>query len=111
MILCLAGLALIVGYVALNRDLLYSQNVAPYVFVLPFIITFLVFFLYPFISTVMMSFQDITGAGTKWIGFKNYQENRSGLLLKHLQGKAYDPWRNDERLLRITDKLRAVAVM
>ena len=44
-------------------------------------------------------------------GFKNYQENRSGLLLKHLQGKAYDPWRNDERLLRITDKLRAVAVM
>ena len=70
----LAGLALIVAYVALNRDLLYSQSVAPYVFVLPFIITFLVFFLYPFISTVMMSFQEITGAGTKWIGFKNYQD-------------------------------------
>ena len=70
----LAGLALIVAYVAMNRDLLYSQSVAPYVFVLPFIITFLVFFLYPFISTILMSFQEITGAGTKWIGLKNYQD-------------------------------------
>ena len=70
----LAGLALIAVYVAMNRDLLYSQNVAPYVFVAPFIITFFVFFLYPFISTVMMSFQEITGAGTRWIGFKNYQD-------------------------------------
>ncbi len=42
---------------------------------------------------------------------KNYPENTSGLLLKHLQGKPYDPWRNDERLLRITEKLRAAAVM
>ena len=70
----LAGIALIVAYVAMNRDLLYSQSVAPYVFVLPFIITFLVFFLYPFISTILMSFQEITGAGTKWIGLKNYQD-------------------------------------
>ena len=44
-------------------------------------------------------------------GAKNYQENRSGLLLKQLQGKAYDPWRNDERLLRIMERLRSVAVM
>ncbi|MDO4866732.1 MAG: sugar ABC transporter permease [Clostridia bacterium] len=58
----------------MNRDLLYSQSVAPYVFVAPFIITFSVFFLYPFISTIMMSFQEITGAGTRWIGFKNYQD-------------------------------------
>jgi len=70
----LAGLVLIVIYVALNRDLLYSQNVAPYVFVAPFIITFLVFFAYPLISTIMMSFQEITGAGTTWIGLKNYQD-------------------------------------
>ena len=70
----LAGIAFIAAYVMMNRDLLYSQNVAPYVFVAPFIITFVVFFAYPFISTVLMSFQDITGAGTKWIGFKNYQD-------------------------------------
>lgn len=70
----LVGLALIVVYVAMNRDLLYSQKVAPYVFVLPFIITFIVFFAYPFISTVLMSFQEITGSGSKWIGFKNYTD-------------------------------------
>lgn len=69
-----AGIALIAVYVAMNRDLLYSQKVAPYVFVLPFIITFLVFFAYPLISTVMMSFQEITGSGTTWIGFKNYTD-------------------------------------
>ena len=70
----LAGIAFIAAYVMMNRDLLYSQSVAPYVFVAPFIITFVVFFAYPFISTVLMSFQAITGAGTKWIGFKNYQD-------------------------------------
>ena len=69
----IAGLALIVLYVALNRELLYSRKIAPYVFTLPFIITFLVFFLYPFINTVMMSFQNITGSGTTWIGLENYK--------------------------------------
>ena len=42
---------------------------------------------------------------------KDYKENDSGLLLKHLLSEPYDPWRNDERLLRITEKLRTVAVM
>ncbi len=70
----LAGIAFIAVYVAMNRDLLYSQKVAPYVFVLPFIITFAVFFAYPLISTILMSFQEITGAGTRWIGVKNYSD-------------------------------------
>lgn len=69
----MVGLALIVLYVILNRELLYNRKIAPYIFVLPFLITFLVFFLYPFLSTVKMSFQEITGSGTKFIGFKNYQ--------------------------------------
>ena len=69
----LAGILFIVAFVLLNRDLLYSQKVAPYVFVAPFIITFLVFFLYPLISTIMMSFQDIKASGSEWIGFKNYE--------------------------------------
>ena len=68
-----AAIVVFVLFVALNRELLYSQNVAPYVFVLPFILTFLVFFLYPLISTIMMSFQDIKGSGTTWIGLKNYE--------------------------------------
>ena len=73
-IVMLAGVVLIAVFVALNRELLYSQKLAPYVFVAPFIITFLVFFTYPLITTVLMSFQEITGSGTTWIGFKNYQD-------------------------------------
>ena len=69
-----AGLALAAVFVAMNRDLLYSQKAAPYVFVSPFILTFLIFFAYPLISTVLMSFQEIKGSGTSWIGFKNYQD-------------------------------------
>ena len=40
----------------------------------PFIITFVVFFAYPMITTVLMSFQEITGSGSTWVGFKNYQD-------------------------------------
>lgn len=67
------GILLVVAFVLYNRHLLYSQKIAPYVFVLPFLLTFLIFFLYPFLSTVLMSFQDITGSGSTWVGFKNYE--------------------------------------
>ena len=70
----LAGVVVIAIFVVLNRELLYSQKLAPYVFVAPFIITFAVFFAYPMITTVRMSFQEITGSGTTWVGFKNYQD-------------------------------------
>ncbi len=70
----LLGIALAAGFVALNRELLYSQKAAPYVFTAPFIFTFLVFFAYPLISTVLMSFQDIRGSGTSWVGLKNYRD-------------------------------------
>ncbi len=70
----LAGLVLCIGFVALNRELLYSKEVAPYVFVAPFIFTFLVFFAYPLGSTILMSFQEIKGSGSTWIGLKNYQD-------------------------------------
>jgi len=51
-----------------------SVKVAPYIFVLPFIITFLVFFLYPIISSVIMSFQDIAGfRDVTFVGWKNYR--------------------------------------
>jgi arabinosaccharide transport system permease protein len=51
-----------------------SERVMPYIFVLPFVITFLVFFLYPIISAVIMSFQKILGPGdVTFIGLKNYR--------------------------------------
>ncbi|MFA6508757.1 MAG: sugar ABC transporter permease [Treponemataceae bacterium] len=57
----------------LRHTVLYSQKMAPYVFVLPFILSFLIFFLYPTISTVVMSFQEVLGLHqNKFIGFKNY---------------------------------------
>lgn len=63
-----------------RSSILNSRKVAPYIFVLPFILSFLLFFLYPLISTVMMSFQEILGPGeAKFIGLKNY----SNLLNKH----------------------------
>jgi len=51
-----------------------SVKVMPYIFVLPFIITFLLFFLYPMISAVIMSFQDFAGFGeVSFVGLKNYR--------------------------------------
>ena len=61
-------------YVGLNPSLLYSQSIAPYVFVLPFVLTFLIFFLYPLISTTIMSFQSIKSDSSTWVGFKNYND-------------------------------------
>lgn len=52
---------------------LQSRAVAPYVFVAPFVISFLVFSLYPMISAIVMSFQSIIPGEVKWIGLTNYK--------------------------------------
>lgn len=56
------------------KKFFYSQKAAPYVFVLPFILSFLFFWVYPLCSTITMSFQDIGPASTDWVGLKNYQK-------------------------------------
>ena len=56
------------------KKFLYSQKAAPYVFVLPFILSFLIFWVYPLCSTIAMSFQNIKPTGIEWIGFKNYSK-------------------------------------
>ena len=60
------------------RSLPYSQKAAPYVFVAPFVIVFLVFFLYPVISTIIMSFQEVVPGQTKFIGLKNFKRLWNG---------------------------------
>lgn len=56
------------------KSFLYSQTVAPYIFILPFLLSLLIFFLYPTINTVYMSFHEVYGMGNmKFIGFSNYQ--------------------------------------
>ncbi len=54
------------------KKLFYSQKVAPYVFVLPFIISFFLFWVYPLITAFTMSFQDIGAIKSEWIGIANY---------------------------------------
>jgi len=58
---------------AIKATKLNYQKTAPYFFILPFVISFLLFFLYPLINSIIMSFQQIHGFGdVKFIGFKNY---------------------------------------
>lgn len=54
------------------KKFFYSQKAAPYVFVLPFILSFLIFWIYPLFSTVKMSFQDIKPGQIEWVGLENY---------------------------------------
>lgn len=54
------------------KKFIYNQKVAPYVFVLPFILVFCIFFIYPMVSTVTMSFQKVLPGQTEFIGLKNY---------------------------------------
>ena len=55
------------------KSLPYSQKVAPYVFIAPFFIVFLIFFLYPVISTAIMSFQKVVPGQTHFIGLDNFR--------------------------------------
>lgn len=54
------------------KKFFYSQKAAPYVFVLPFILSFAVFWVYPLFSTVKMSFQSILPGQVEWVGTANY---------------------------------------
>lgn len=57
------------------RSLLYNKKAAPYLFLLPFILSLLIFNVYPIISSAMMSFQKLTGFSTaKWVGVDNYRK-------------------------------------
>ncbi|MDR1900096.1 MAG: sugar ABC transporter permease [Treponema sp.] len=58
---------------AKNRGL-GSQKIAPYFFILPFILTFLIFFLYPLLSSFIMSFQKLNSfTDVHFTGVKNYR--------------------------------------
>ncbi|HTX78792.1 MAG TPA: sugar ABC transporter permease [Longilinea sp.] len=52
---------------------LNSQKVAPYVFVLPFVLLFGIFFVYAIGSTVVMSFQSVNIGDIHFVGLDNYR--------------------------------------
>jgi len=54
------------------RSFLYSQSAAPYVFTLPFVLVFVIFFIYPLISTIIMSFQSVLPGQVQFIGLENF---------------------------------------
>ncbi len=71
------------------KKFLYSKKVAPYVFISPFIITFLVFFAYSIVSMVMMSFQKVAGANTVFIGMDNYKVISNSIFQKSLKNSIF----------------------
>ncbi len=56
------------------RSIFYSQSVAPYVFTLPFMLVFVIFFIYPLISTVIMSFQSVLPGQVQFVGLENFSK-------------------------------------
>ncbi|MFZ4452827.1 carbohydrate ABC transporter permease [Salibacterium aidingense] len=52
---------------------LTSKKIAPYVFVTPFIISFLALFLYPMIQAFNMSFQQVLPGQVTYVGLSNYE--------------------------------------
>lgn len=71
------------------KRFLYSQKVAPYVFILPFVLTFLIFFAYPIVSTITMSFQRVAGENTTFVGLKNYKMLMNPVFYKSLKNSIF----------------------
>lgn len=71
------------------KRFLYSQKAAPYVFILPFILTFFIFFAYPIVSTIMMSFQRVAGDNTTFVGLKNYKTLMNPVFYKSLKNSIF----------------------
>lgn len=49
-----------------------SALLAPYVFILPFLASLVLFYAYPVVATIAMSFQEIVPGSSRFIGLGNY---------------------------------------
>ena len=56
------------------KKVLNSQKVAPFVFVLPFVLSLIIFWAYPLISGITMSFQEISFSNKTFVGMANYNK-------------------------------------
>ncbi|WP_319755750.1 sugar ABC transporter permease [uncultured Sphaerochaeta sp.] len=56
------------------KQTISSTRITPYVFIFPFIASFLIFYLYPIISTIIMGFQQVYPGQVEFIGLENYQK-------------------------------------
>lgn len=56
------------------KRILYNKKAAPYIFCMPFVLSFLIFFLYPILTTIYMSFMDVISLNNmEFVGLKNYR--------------------------------------
>ncbi|MBO3083136.1 sugar ABC transporter permease [Cellulomonas sp. zg-ZUI188] len=55
------------------RALLYSQRLAPYFFIAPFVITLLAFWAVPLVRTFIMSTQEVVFGDASFVGADNYE--------------------------------------
>ncbi|TRY18324.1 sugar ABC transporter permease [Tessaracoccus rhinocerotis] len=53
--------------------LLYSKRLAPYLFIAPFLLTLVIFWLYPVAQSVVMSFQEVLYGQASYVGTANYE--------------------------------------
>ena len=54
------------------KKFLYSKKAAPYMFILPFVLTFVIFWIIPIARSGIMGFQDILPGQEEFIGIDNY---------------------------------------
>ncbi|WP_050183797.1 carbohydrate ABC transporter permease [Domibacillus robiginosus] len=66
------------------KSFFLSKKVVPYVFVAPFILSFLFLFLYPLVSGVVLSFQSVLPGQTTFIGLSNYERILNPTFFKAL---------------------------
>ena len=55
------------------KNVLYSQRLAPYFFIAPFVITLLVFWAVPLVRTFVMSTQEVVFGEAAFVGLENYE--------------------------------------
>jgi lactose/L-arabinose transport system permease protein len=55
------------------REAILGPKVAPYLFIMPFFAMFLVFWLFPVLWSVALSFQRWNAQQSTWVGWQNYQ--------------------------------------
>ncbi|URN92650.1 MAG: sugar ABC transporter permease [Candidatus Pristimantibacillus lignocellulolyticus] len=61
-----------------------SQLIAPYIFVAPFILSFIIFFSYPLFQAILMSFQSVLPDQVTFIGLDNFKKLNNPSFYKAL---------------------------
>lgn len=61
-----------------------SQQIAPYIFVAPFILSFIIFFSYPLFQAFLMSFQSVLPDQVTFVGFDNFKRLNNPSFYKAL---------------------------